>query len=371
MAKRPFDVSDPASSPPKRAHTQRTHDENRERAYIAASRRTDRTLEDRMDSAYKASAMHKRRTGKGFKLSEEIVKNQEMYEEDDDELPRRSFAIPPHVPVLTNPSVKDTAAAKLAEQAEVERIFDQQFPGYSACLRSRRFSQPLLFSAAQSNWVAHQFQPAPVLQSAPATQCSPVTTSYPSNSLPSVAVDDPISPALNSSPEPDSPYTPPPPAHSQPCRPHPISTAIPLQTYTLESPRSQHDRKSISPTPADQVSLRNIDPSLIGLSESLVDFPAMASGDYNLSSFVPAYHHSAFAAAITADHWLAVEELPLSAITTTSSSMDTNSAASEFDLSRSPITPVTPLSDGGNQSHQAVVEDESWKDFLELEGDCV
>lgn len=324
-----------------------------------------------MDSAYKASAMHKRRTGKGFKLSEEIVKNQEMYEEDDDELPRRSFAIPPPVPMLTNPSsIKDTAAAKLAEQAEVERIFDQQFPGYSACLRSRRFSQPLLFSAAQNNWVAHQFPQAPVLQGAPAAQSPPITSSYPSHSLPPIAADEPISPALNSSPEPDSPYTPPPPVHSQPCRPHPISTAIPLQTYTLESPPSQHDGKSISPTPADDVSLRNIDPSLIGLSDSLVDFPVMASDGYNLSSFMPAYHHSAFAAVLAADHWLAAEELPLSAITT-ASSMDTNSAASEFDLSRSPITPVTPLSDGGNQSHQAVVEDESWKDFLELEGDCV
>ncbi|GAB1317592.1 hypothetical protein MFIFM68171_07802 [Madurella fahalii] len=371
MAKRLFDAADPASSPPKRVHTQRTHDENRERAYIAASRRTDRTLEDRMDSAYKASAMHKRRTGKGFKLSEEIVKNQEMYEEDDDELPRRSFAIPPSMSMLTNLSVKDTAAAKLAEQAEVERIFDQQFPGYSACLRSRRFSQPLLFPGAQSNWITHQFQPAPILQSASADQCPPAAAPYPSHPLPPVALDDPISPALNSSPEPESPYTPPPPPYSPPFRPHPISTTVPLQTYALESLPSQNDRKSISPAPADDLPLRNIDPSLIGLNESLADFCAMTSHSHHPSSFMPAYQ-SAFAAAVAADHWLAAEQLPLSATTViSSSSVDTNSAASEFWSSRSPVTPVTPPSDGGNQSHQAVVEDESWKDFLELEGNCV
>ncbi len=46
--------------------TQRSHEENQERAYIAASRRTDRTIEARLPSAKIASDLHKKRTGRGF-----------------------------------------------------------------------------------------------------------------------------------------------------------------------------------------------------------------------------------------------------------------------------------------------------------------
>ncbi|EGX91973.1 hypothetical protein CCM_06133 [Cordyceps militaris CM01] len=68
--------------------TERSHEENQERAYIAASRRTDRSLEARVQSARMASEIHKKRTGKTFRITEEIVLNEEMYEEEDDDLPR-------------------------------------------------------------------------------------------------------------------------------------------------------------------------------------------------------------------------------------------------------------------------------------------
>ncbi|OAA73319.1 hypothetical protein ISF_00220 [Cordyceps fumosorosea ARSEF 2679] len=68
--------------------TERTHEENQERAYIAASRRTDRSLEARVQSARMASDIHKKRTGKSFRITEEIVLAEEMYEEEDDILPR-------------------------------------------------------------------------------------------------------------------------------------------------------------------------------------------------------------------------------------------------------------------------------------------
>lgn len=67
--------------------TERTHEENQERAYIAASRRTDRSLEARMESARRASEIHKRRTGKALKITEQDVVNEEMYEEEEDDLP--------------------------------------------------------------------------------------------------------------------------------------------------------------------------------------------------------------------------------------------------------------------------------------------
>ncbi|KAF2096802.1 hypothetical protein NA57DRAFT_58689 [Rhizodiscina lignyota] len=67
--------------------TERTHEENQERAYIAASRRSDRSLEARIESARRASEIHKKRTGRALRVTEQDVVNEEMYEEEDDDLP--------------------------------------------------------------------------------------------------------------------------------------------------------------------------------------------------------------------------------------------------------------------------------------------
>ncbi|BFZ60766.1 hypothetical protein YB2330_001818 [Saitoella coloradoensis] len=67
--------------------SERTHEENQERAYIAASRRSDRSLEARIESARRASEIHKKRTGKALRVTEADVQNEEMYEEEDDDLP--------------------------------------------------------------------------------------------------------------------------------------------------------------------------------------------------------------------------------------------------------------------------------------------
>lgn len=79
--------------------TERTHEENQERAYIAASRRSDRSLEARVESARRASEIHKKRTGRSLRVREEDVMNEEMYEEEDDDLPmqyRRISALNPN-----------------------------------------------------------------------------------------------------------------------------------------------------------------------------------------------------------------------------------------------------------------------------------
>lgn len=74
--------------------TERTHEENQERAYIAASRRSDRSLEARIESARRASEIHKKRTGRALRVTEQDVINEEMYEEEDNDLPAsyRRFA---------------------------------------------------------------------------------------------------------------------------------------------------------------------------------------------------------------------------------------------------------------------------------------
>lgn len=63
----------------------RTHEENQERAYVAASRRSDRSLEARVESARRASKIHKRRTGRALRVTERDVSNEEMYEEEEED----------------------------------------------------------------------------------------------------------------------------------------------------------------------------------------------------------------------------------------------------------------------------------------------
>ncbi|KAK4160094.1 hypothetical protein QBC43DRAFT_293293 [Cladorrhinum sp. PSN259] len=65
---------------------------NKERAYIAASRRSDRSLEKRLKSAYEASAVHKELTGRALKITEEIVRGDQMYEEEEDERTRAAHS---------------------------------------------------------------------------------------------------------------------------------------------------------------------------------------------------------------------------------------------------------------------------------------
>ncbi|CRG85314.1 hypothetical protein PISL3812_02412 [Talaromyces islandicus] len=63
---------------------QRSKEENQERAFVAASRRKDRTLDARLESANRASMLHKKRTGKALHITKEIVEREAMYEEVDE-----------------------------------------------------------------------------------------------------------------------------------------------------------------------------------------------------------------------------------------------------------------------------------------------
>ena len=83
--------------PVKPIKTERTHEENQERAYIAASRRSDRSLEARVESARRASEIHKRRTGRSLRVTEQDVVNEEMYEEEDDDLPSQYRRLTAHL----------------------------------------------------------------------------------------------------------------------------------------------------------------------------------------------------------------------------------------------------------------------------------
>ncbi|KAA8566287.1 hypothetical protein EYC84_008885 [Monilinia fructicola] len=67
----------------KDAKTYIQHLADKERAFSAASRRGDRKgIEGRMKSAQQASAVHKLRTGRALKITEDIVLGDQMYEEE-------------------------------------------------------------------------------------------------------------------------------------------------------------------------------------------------------------------------------------------------------------------------------------------------
>ncbi|KAM4056616.1 hypothetical protein HRG_003485 [Hirsutella rhossiliensis] len=123
--------------------SERSHEENQERAYIAASRRADRSIEARVQSARMASDIHKKRTGKGFRITEEIVMKEEMYEEEDDDYPR-SFRILQSNMQTDSPELNSRVEAYLSNRMamsallartndewrenEINRLFAQSFP---------------------------------------------------------------------------------------------------------------------------------------------------------------------------------------------------------------------------------------------------
>lgn len=134
--------------------TERSHEENQERAYIAASRRTDRSLEARIQSAHMASEVHRRRTGRDLKVTEKIVLKEEIYEEEDD-LPCHNNYLTSHL--RTKPSVMDhqavthittqTSMATMIKYNKASRLFSESFPAadtYLQQLDQCRYIRPLI-----------------------------------------------------------------------------------------------------------------------------------------------------------------------------------------------------------------------------------
>ncbi|KAH9862280.1 hypothetical protein IAQ61_010483 [Plenodomus lingam] len=131
--------------------TERTHEENQERAYIAASRRSDRSLEARIESARRASEIHKRRTGRGLRVTEQDVINEEMYEEEDDDLPTQYQRLNAHLhttSVMFNKKLHDY----IATQHGVRNMFMSQYqtPPYQQAAGPSAGPMP---QAQANNWL--------------------------------------------------------------------------------------------------------------------------------------------------------------------------------------------------------------------------
>ncbi|KXT08583.1 hypothetical protein AC579_2600 [Pseudocercospora musae] len=136
----------------KPVRTERTHEENQERAYIAASRRSDRSLEARVESARRASEIHKKRTGRSLRVREEDVMNEEMYEEEDDDLPmqfRRINAL--HPGLAFNPAFSDRVNSYLAGQIGVRNYLHQAIYQANQSQYNNHFLNPMMQQNAFQN----------------------------------------------------------------------------------------------------------------------------------------------------------------------------------------------------------------------------
>jgi len=113
--------------------TERTHEENQERAYIAASRRSDRSLEARVESARRASEIHKKRTGRSLRITEQDVINEEMYEEEDDDLPMNYRLLQHRLRTDSadfNRRYLAYMTTQLSMRSALDQAYAQYFPNY-------------------------------------------------------------------------------------------------------------------------------------------------------------------------------------------------------------------------------------------------
>ncbi|KAH6637685.1 hypothetical protein C7974DRAFT_307708 [Boeremia exigua] len=129
--------------------TERTHEENQER---------DRSLEARIESARRASEIHKKRTGRALRVTEQDVINEEMYEEEDDDLPTQYQRLNAHLhttSVMFNKKLHDY----IATQHGVRNMFMSQYQNPSFQQFGSQMSPQINGAFGQNNWLNPTMMP--------------------------------------------------------------------------------------------------------------------------------------------------------------------------------------------------------------------
>jgi hypothetical protein len=143
-------------------------------AYIAASRRSDRSLEARIESARRASEIHKKRTGRGLRVTEQDVINEEMYEEEDDEIPSQLHRMTAHFntnSLMFNRKLQDYIATQAAvRQSFYAQYTNPAFGHYNPSLQTQAGGQ---FSQGMNPFMHQQMPPPTFNQSSPTFNQSP------------------------------------------------------------------------------------------------------------------------------------------------------------------------------------------------------
>ncbi|CAK7230407.1 hypothetical protein SBRCBS47491_007575 [Sporothrix bragantina] len=122
---------------------------NRERAFVAASRRTDRTIEARIQSAMMASRYHLRLHGRALKINEEVVRGDGIYEEIEDPEDKRRRLKRGDLNEEEEASLANAVpgteqyqiAQRLRHEAEVNREFAQMYSGAVAQMQMQQQQQ--------------------------------------------------------------------------------------------------------------------------------------------------------------------------------------------------------------------------------------
>ncbi|KAG0647103.1 hypothetical protein D0Z07_6971 [Hyphodiscus hymeniophilus] len=163
--------------PAKAIKTERTHEENQERAYIAASRRSDRSLEARVESARRASEIHKRRTGRSLKVTEQDVINEEMYEEEDDDLPMQYRRLTAHLQTNSadfnrrlNAYLTNQVAMRSALGQGIINAYAQDFQQNPQFANQPYFPSPMIAHQQQQQTMQPSMQPPMQQPSSPSMQ---------------------------------------------------------------------------------------------------------------------------------------------------------------------------------------------------------
>lgn len=110
-----------------------------------------------------ASEIHRRRTGRGLKVTEEIVIKEEMYEEEEDDLPRQFRHLTRHLQTNSasmnhrmNAYITTQAAmATMARYNEINKLFSESFPSTTF----QQMNQPVYNMAPLSTDNGAQFSP--------------------------------------------------------------------------------------------------------------------------------------------------------------------------------------------------------------------
>jgi len=101
-------------------------------------------LEARVESARRASEIHKRRTGRSLRVTEQDVINEEMYEEEDDDLPSQYRRLTAHLQTNST-AFNQRLAAYLTGQIGVRSAVDQ----YLSNSYAQQFPNPQQFQPSQ------------------------------------------------------------------------------------------------------------------------------------------------------------------------------------------------------------------------------
>ena len=151
-------------------------------AYIAASRRSDRSLEARVESARRASEIHKRRTGRSLRVTEQDVVNEEMYEEEDDDLPMQYRRLTAHLQTGSadfnrrlSAYLTNHVAMRSALDQAITNSYAQQYPNAPQFAHNQNmYPSPFMTQNMPQNMPQQQQSPSSFVQPYP----TPGTPAY-------------------------------------------------------------------------------------------------------------------------------------------------------------------------------------------------